>query len=253
MPAPALGTALITGAGVRIGRAIALELAHNGYDLVLHGNRSRAALEDLAQEITALGRVAKILTRDLSDPQGTPDLMAEASALWGPIRVLVNNASVFFDDRIGQVTAQQFLTHLSINLLAPVLLAQAFAAQLPPDLTGVVINLIDQRVLKPNPQFFTYSLSKAALYSATKTLAQALAPRIRVNGIGPGPTLASIHQSAEDFATECQSTLLGHGTSPKDIAKTVIFLLNSPAITGQMIAVDGGQHLNWQTKDLEEA
>ncbi len=139
---------------------------------------------------------------------------------------------------------------MAINLAAPVFLAQAFARQLPSDETGNIVNIIDQRVLRPNPQFFSYTLSKSALWAATKTMAQGLAPRIRVNAIGPGPALASVYQSAEDFEHEGRSTLLGHGTTPEEIANAVSFILGSPAMTGQMIALDGGQHLLWQTPDI---
>jgi NAD(P)-dependent dehydrogenase (short-subunit alcohol dehydrogenase family) len=167
-----------------------------------------------------------------------------------PVTLLVNCASLFHDDRIDTLTAQSFDAHIAANLRAPVLLAQAFAKALPADRRGLIVNMIDQRVWRLTPQFFSYTLSKAALWAATQTMAQALAPRIRVNGIGPGPTLPSIHQSAEQFAAEASSVLLGHGASPEEIAGALGYLIDAPSVTGQMIAVDGGQHLAWRTPDI---
>ncbi|MEZ5849914.1 MAG: SDR family oxidoreductase [Hyphomicrobiaceae bacterium] len=172
------------------------------------------------------------------------------AARLGPLTCLVNNAAVFLDDRMGTIDAAQWDRQHAINLRAPVLLAQAFAAQLPEGADGLVVNMIDQRVWKPTPQFFSYGVAKAGLWAATRTMAQALAPRIRVNAIGPGPVLRSVHQSEADFAQEQAATPLGRGTSGEEIARAVRFLIDAPAMTGQMIALDGGQHLAWRTPDI---
>jgi NAD(P)-dependent dehydrogenase (short-subunit alcohol dehydrogenase family) len=177
-------------------------------------------------------------------------LVGQAAQALGPVTLLINNASVFEDDRIETLAPASWRAHMEINLHAPLMLTQAFAAQLPGDLQGQIINLLDQRVWNPNPQFFTYSLSKAALWAATQTLAQALAPRIRVNGIGPGPTLPSVHQSAEMFAAEAAHVLLERRAEPADIVAAALYLIDAGSVTGQMIAVDGGQHLSWRTPDI---
>ena len=174
----------------------------------------------------------------------------EAAAALGPLTVLVNNASVFLDDRVGALGRETWDAHLEVNLRAPLVLAEAFAAQAPDG--SCIVNLLDQRVLRPNPQFFSYAVSKAGLWFATRTLAQALAPRIRVNGVGPGPTLPSIHQSPAQFEAEATHTPLGRRATPRDIAAAVLYLIDAPGVTGQMIAVDGGQHLAWRTPDIVE-
>jgi NAD(P)-dependent dehydrogenase (short-subunit alcohol dehydrogenase family) len=245
---PVNGAALVTGAARRVGRTLALRLAAEGYDVAVHANTSRHEAEAVCEEIRALGRKAVCVTADLSTTRDFAPLMAEASAALGPLSVLVNNASTFRDDRVGTLSADLWDDHLSTNLRAPVLLAEAFAAQAPDG--SLIVNLIDQRVLKPNPQFFSYSLSKAGLWFATRTLAQALAPRIRVNGIGPGPTLASIHQDPAEFAAEAATVPLGRGTTPDELAEALLYFLRAPSVTGQMLCLDGGQHLAWQTPDL---
>jgi NAD(P)-dependent dehydrogenase (short-subunit alcohol dehydrogenase family) len=166
------------------------------------------------------------------------------------VTLLINNASVFEDDRVESFDADSWRSHMEVNLHAPLVLAQTFAAALPPDRSGQIINLLDQRVWNPNPQFFTYSLSKAALWAATRTLAQALAPRIRVNGIGPGPTLPSVHQNGGMFEAEAANVLLQRRAEPADIAAAALYLIDAGSVTGQMIAVDGGQHLSWRTPDI---
>jgi NAD(P)-dependent dehydrogenase (short-subunit alcohol dehydrogenase family) len=176
-------------------------------------------------------------------------LVAEAAA-FGPVTLLVNNASTFEDDRIGKLTQAGWDAHLDVNLRAPVMLAQAMADQLPDAQGGLVVNLIDQRVWRPNPQFFSYSVSKAGLWWATQTLAQALAPRVRVNAIGPGPTLASTHQAAGEFEDEAAATPLGRPVAASEIAAALRYLIDAPSVTGQMIAVDAGQHLAWRTPDI---
>jgi NAD(P)-dependent dehydrogenase (short-subunit alcohol dehydrogenase family) len=237
-------TVLITGGARRIGRAIALSMADAGFDVAVHYRSSRADADELVAAIEAKGRRARAFQADLARHGDVMDLVPAVVARLASPTVLVNNASEFLVDTLATLTDTRWNTHLDINLKAPVFLAQALAAHLPPGTDGHVINIIDQRVLKLTPEFFSYTLSKAGLWTATKTLAQALAPRVRVNAIGPGPVLRSVHQSEAAFAAEEASTLLGHGSTPEEIAAAVQFLLSAPAITGQMITLDGGQHLS---------
>ncbi|CAN5301173.1 SDR family oxidoreductase [soil metagenome] len=242
------GAALVTGGGRRIGRAIGLTLAKAGFDVAIHYRSDAGEAEAVAGEIRALGRRAAIVQADLTDEAQVRALIPSVVAALGPLSVLVNNASVFEDDRVGALGRDTWDLHLDTNLRAPVVLAEAFAAQAPDG--SAIVNLLDQRVLKPDPRFFSYALSRNGLWWATRTLAQALAPRIRVNGVGPGPTLASIHQSAEEFAAEAAGTLLQRPGNPEAIAAAVLWLVDADLVTGQMIAVDGGQHLGWQTPDI---
>jgi NAD(P)-dependent dehydrogenase (short-subunit alcohol dehydrogenase family) len=244
------GAALVTGGAKRIGRAICLELAAAGFDVAIHHRDSEDAAARLADEITALGRRAVCLSADLADSEATRALIGRAVEALGPLSVLVNNASVFADDRLESLTGESWASHMEVNLHAPILLTQAFAAQAPDG--SVVVNILDQRVLKPDPRFFSYGLSKSALWVATRTMAQALAPRIRVNGVGPGPTLPSVHQAAGEFEAEARATPLQRAGSPEAIADAVRWLVDAGQVTGQMIAVDGGQHLAWQTPDIVE-
>ena len=244
------GAALVTGGAKRIGRAICLELAAAGFDVAIHHRDSEDAAARLADEITALGRRAVCLSADLADAGTTRALIGRAVEALGPLSVLVNNASVFADDRLESLTGESWASHMEVNLHAPILLAQAFAAQAPDG--SAIINILDQRVLKPDPRFFSYGLSKSALWVATRTMAQALAPRIRVNGVGPGPTLPSVHQAAGEFEAEARATPLQRAGSPEAIADAVRWLVDAGQVTGQMIAVDGGQHLAWQTPDIVE-
>ena len=237
------GWALVTGAARRIGRALALTAARAGYDVVVHHHSTDAG--DTVQAIEALGRQARAVQADLDDPAA-----CRALAGGGDLTLLVNSASLFNDDRIQTLTPEGWDAAMAANLRAPVLLSQAFAAALPAGAEGLIVNLIDQRVLKPTPQFFSYAVSKAALWAATQMLAQALAPRIRVNGIAPGPTLRSIHQSEAAFDAERSAVLLGHGASPEEIGQALAYLIDARSVTGQMIAVDGGQHLAWRTPDI---
>lgn len=246
---PPRGVALITGSARRIGRALATALAQAGFDIVAHHHQSHDEVQTLCASLHAVGRRAVALEADLSQEAQASGLIERAQAL-GPVTVLVNNAALFEDDRIETLSADLWRRHMAINLHAPILLSQSFAAALPASMTGVIINLLDQRVLRPNPQFFSYGLSKAALWSATQTMAQALAPRIRVNGIGPGPTLPSIHQSTAQFLAEAQATPLSHAVDPEQIAAAALYLIDACCVTGQMIAVDGGQHLAWRTPDV---
>jgi NAD(P)-dependent dehydrogenase (short-subunit alcohol dehydrogenase family) len=247
------GVALVTGASRRIGRSLALALAGAGYDLAIHVRRDDQDAEALADEMVGRGGRAGVVCADLADEAQTRTLIARTAATLGPVTLLVNNASLFHDDRLETADRASWDAHMDTNLRAPIVLAQAFAAGLDPALPdgqAVILNIIDQRVLKPNPQFFSYSLAKGALWTATKMMAQALAPRIRVNAIGPGPTLASIHQDAASFAAEAAAVPLGRGADVSDICTAALYLVDARAVTGQMIAVDGGQHLAWRTPDI---
>ena len=225
-------------------------MAGAGFDVALHCHTSCAEAESAAAEIAALGRRAEVLQADLADEPETRGLVTAARQALGPVTLLINNASVFEDDRIETLASDIWRANMEVNLHAPLVLSQSFAAELPQDRTGLIINILDQRVWNPNPQFFSYSLSKAALWMATRTLAQALAPRIRVNGIGPGPTLPSIHQTPEMFQAEAEHTPLQRRATPADITAAALYLIDAPSVTGQMIAVDGGQHLAWLTPDI---
>ncbi len=245
--------ALVTGGGRRIGRTICLVLAEAGYDVAVHHRAAPEAAGEVVARIQALGREAAPVAADLTDETQVAGLIPRVAEALGPVTLLVNCASLFEDDRVGGLERGRWDAHLQTNLRAPVLLTEAFAAHLPadiPDGAASVVNILDQRVFKPNPQFFSYTLSKSALLTATRMLAQALAPRIRVNGVGPGPTLASIHQDAGEFARETAAVPLGRGSTPEEIAEAVLYLARARAVTGQMIAVDSGQHLAWRTPDI---
>lgn len=236
-------TALITGAARRIGRAIARDLAAHGWRVCIHYRRSREEAERLAEEIRADGGGAAALAGNLADGEEVRSLIARCAETLGTPTCLINNASEFFLDTISSLTPADWNTHLDINLKAPVFLAQALYLALPDGVEGNVINIIDQRVWRPTPQFFSYTISKAGLWTATQTLAQAMAPRVRVNAIGPGPVLKSVHQTDKDFADETAATLLKRGPTLEEIAAAVRFILASPSMTGQLITLDGGQHL----------
>jgi NAD(P)-dependent dehydrogenase (short-subunit alcohol dehydrogenase family) len=237
--------ALVTGAGRRIGRAIAADLAAAGFAVALHYSRSADEVHALAAEIAGHGGCAVPLQADLSVEAEVATLVGRAAEALGPLGLLVNNASTFERDDVHDATRAGWDLHLDVNLRAPFVLSQAFAAALTEDAEGVIVNLLDQRVWNLTPHFITYTISKAGLWTLTQTLALALAPRIRVAGIGPGPALASVRQSAEQFAAQCASTPLGIGTSPAEIVRALRFILSSPSFTGQMLALDGGQHLQW--------
>lgn len=245
-----LPAALITGAGRRIGRQIALDLAAQGYRVAVHYNHSIQDAEQVVAEIINSGGQAIPVQGDLADPAAPQVLMDATTKALGPIGILINNASRFESDEMGSVTLASWSEHMDTNLRAPVFLAQSFAQALPHDMQGNIINIVDQRVWKLNPRFFSYTLSKAALWDVTRTLAQALAPRIRVNAIGPGPALPSPRMDQSEFDKQARLTLLERGTSPQEISDTVAFLLSAKAMTGQMIVLDGGQHLVWQTPDV---
>jgi NAD(P)-dependent dehydrogenase (short-subunit alcohol dehydrogenase family) len=241
---------LVTGAARRIGRALALAAARAGFDVAIHAREADADSESLTAEITGLGRRAAVVTGDLTDDAALSNLVPEAVSAIGRLGLLVNNASLFEDDRLQGLSGASLDAHLAANLRAPILLTQAFAAQAEGG--GLVVNIVDQRVWRPTPQYFSYAVSKAALWQATIMSAQALAPAIRVNAIGPGPTLASIHQSPADFAAEAARIPLEREASPDEIAAALTYLIDAASVTGQMIAVDGGQHLAWRTPDILE-
>ncbi len=247
---PAPRTALVTGAARRIGAAIARDLGRHGWAVALHCHTSRLETEAVAAEIRANGGRAEVVVADLADPAALEGVMAQATEPLGPIGLLINNASEFEPDEVGALDPARFERHLRVDLVSPCLLADAWLAQLPPDMAGHVVNVVDQRVLRLTPKFFSYTLAKSALWTATRTMAQALAPRIRVNAIGPGPSFANTRQTAEDFARQSAAVPLGRGPAPDEFGATVRFLVDTPSITGQMICLDGGQHLAWETPDV---
>ena len=244
---------LVTGAGRRLGRAIALDLAAHGWTVGVHYLSSRDDADTVVQEITDAGGTAGAVQADLADLADTRSLVTRAAGAIGPLTCLINNASLFEMDTVETVTPESWHAHLDINLRAPALLTQAFAAQLPADADGNVINILDQRVWRLTPYFLSYTAAKSGLWALTRTTAMGLAPRIRVNAIGPGPTLPSTRQSDEQFEAQCRSTPLGRGASPAEICAAVRFILDMPSMTGQMIALDGGQHLAWKPADSDNA
>lgn len=247
---PTAPIAVITGGSSRIGRAMAEDLASHGWQLVLHAYQHGKQASALAEQLRSTGAAVEVVTADLTDIKELTGFMDQASAPFGLPDILINNASIFEDDGIGSLDPARYDAHFNIHTRAPVFLADAFAAKLPEDRTGLIVNIVDQRVWKLTPQAFSYTLSKAALWTATQTLAQALAPRIRVNAIGPGPSFKNIRQTAEEFDKQCRSVPLGHGPDPAEFGRTIRFLWESRSVTGQMIAIDGGQHLAWATDDV---
>ncbi len=237
--------ALVTGAGKRIGRAVALRLGREGFAVAVHYNASADSAEAVAEEIRTGGGTALALKADLSDEAETEGLVRRAGEALGPLGVLVNNASTFEMDTVETATRQSWDHHLEPNLRAPFVLIQRFARQLPEAAEGCIVNLLDQRVWNLTPYFVSYTVAKTGLWTLTRTMALALAPRIRVNAIGPGPTLPSLHQTEAQFRRQCEAMPLRRGTSPEQVADAVRFLLAAPAMTGQMLALDGGQHLGW--------
>lgn len=238
--------ALVTGGARRLGRAIAQDLAQAGWPVAVHYQSSEADARSLVADIEAAGGRAAAVRADLSDVGALPVLIEDCTKALGPVTCLVNNAACFTWDWPDKFDEAGWTQHQDVNLRAPVFLTQAFAKALLGGMEGNVINLIDQKVLALNPHYFTYTIAKSALWTATRTFAQALAPQIRVNAIAPGPVLPFEGQSDEDFARECHDTLLKRPVPLDDITATVRFLLATRSITGQMIALDGGRHLNWR-------
>jgi NAD(P)-dependent dehydrogenase (short-subunit alcohol dehydrogenase family) len=244
------GVALVTGGAKRIGRAIALALAGDGWDVAVHYSRSAAEASDTVRAIEALGRRAVALDCDLADAASVRALPARCAQALGPLCCVVNNASLFEYDSAADFSPELLARVNAVNVAAPVLLAQALAAQLPEGSQGVVINLLDQKLFNPNPDFLSYTLSKSALKEATVLLARALAPRVRVVGIAPGITLPSGEQSDAGFAAAHVKTPLGRSSTPDDIAQAVVYAVRAPAITGTTLLVDGGQHLVPSDRDV---
>ena len=250
MPEPSIlptvpRAALVTGAAQRIGCALALELARLGFAVAIHCRRSRAEADALAAEIAQAGGKAVVLPADLADEAEAQMLVARATDALGPLGVLVNNASLFERDEALTVTRASWDAHLETNLRAPFVLSQNFARRLGADCDGIIVNLVDQRVWNLTPHFVSYTVSKAGLWTLTQTLALAFAPRIRVNAIGPGPVLPSLRQTPDQFARQVASVPLRRAPSLDEIAGALRFILTTPSLTGQMVALDGGQHLNW--------
>jgi NAD(P)-dependent dehydrogenase (short-subunit alcohol dehydrogenase family) len=243
-------TALVTGAARRIGRAIALALARDGWDVAVHYATSRDDAQRVVAEIEQLGRRAVAVNRDLAVEAGVRSLLDECAHELGPVTCVVNNASLFEHDDAVTFGAEHLVRAMRMNLVAPLLLAQALHARLPVDGRGVVVNLLDQKLANPNPDFLSYTLSKAALHEATTLLAMALAPRVRVVGVAPGLTLLSAGQSTEGFERAHMRTPLGRSSTPEDIAQAVVYLVRADAVTGTTLYVDGGQHLAASERDV---
>ncbi len=244
--------ALVTGGAQRIGKVIALTLARAGYAVAVHARHSRIEAEKLCADITRNGGRAAVVLGDLADHEAVIRLIPDARALLGPLALLVNNANEFAYDEIGRLDRGSFDRQMAVGLRAPLFLAEAFATQAPTDGSASIVNLLDQRVYRQIPRFFSYGLAKSALFSATGMLAQALAPNVRVNAVAPGPTLPSQLQAPGDFARQQRALPLARGPNPQDIADAILFLAGANSVTGETIAVDGGQHLSWQTPDEAE-
>lgn len=242
-------TALVTGAGRRIGRAIAEDLAAHGFAVALHANRSLTSAEETAAAIRAAGGTARAFAADLADADAATGLAGAVVAALGPFDLLVNNASLFEFDSAGAFDPVLFDRHMAVHVKAPALIAAAMARALPADADGLIVNIADQRVRRLTPAFFSYTLSKAAMWTATQTMAMAYAPRIRVNAIGPGPTLPSPRQAQADFDAQVAAIPLKRGPTLAEIGETIRYLYAARSVTGQLIALDGGQHLAWQTPD----
>jgi NAD(P)-dependent dehydrogenase (short-subunit alcohol dehydrogenase family) len=246
----ATATALVTGGAKRIGRAIVEDLATHGFAVAIHCNRSRIEADALAAAINASGGRAAVVAADLTDMDAVGDLVGQAQAALGPLSLLVNNASLFEDDSVLDFDWRAWDRHFAVHVKAPALLAQNFARALPEGQEGLIVNMIDQRVWRPTPRYFSYALSKSTLWTATQMMAQALGPRIRVNAIGPGPTLKNTRQDDSDFAAQVDGLILKRGPELPEFGATIRYLWEARSVTGQMIALDGGQHLAWQTPDV---
>ena len=247
-----LKTALVTGGARRIGKAIVDDLAAQGFAVAIHANTSLDEAEAMADTIRRQGGTAVALAADLSGTAATERLIAEATEGIGPLGLLVNNASLFKPDSLDALDPDLWDRHFNVHVRAPSILVRDFERQLPAANSGLVVNIVDQRVWNPTPRYYSYTLSKAALWMATRTMAQALAPSIRVNAIGPGPSLPNERQDPRDFQQQVEGLILKTGPRLDEFGRTVRYLFESPSITGQMIALDGGQHLAWETPDVAE-
>ena len=254
--------ALVTGAGARLGQAMALYLGKRGFDVAVHFAGSEAGAKETVEQLAAMGRKGVALQADLLDEEATQSLVARAvNGLGGPLTCLVNNASVFEYDNIATGTRASWDRHIESNLRAPFVLTQAFAAQAPepviegpwdePTAQALIVNMVDQRVLKLTPEFMTYTIAKMGLWALTRTSAQGLAPKVRVNAIGPGPTMQGVRQSNEHFAAQRAATIMQRGADASDVTHALGYFLDAPSVTGQLICVDGGQHLGWKTPDVQ--
>lgn len=254
------GCALVTGGARRLGRAMVEDLARNGWAVAIHCNGSTEDAEALAHALRAAGGRAEVVQADLMDEAASDALIPRAAeAMGGPLTLLVNNASIFEHDAMGAMTRRSWDRAVETNLRAPMVLSQAFAAQAPraeidadglPRARACIVNMIDQRVLKPTPEFMSYGVAKAGLWAFTRMAAQGLAPHVRVNGIGPGPTMQGVRQSANHFNAQRAATPLERGASPRDMCDGLRYILSADGFTGQMLALDGGQHLAWRTPDV---
>ena len=242
--------ALVTGGAKRLGRAIAIDLARHGFAVAIHYNGSRDEAEALAADIRDEGGRAAILPGDLRDAQAAGALIDAAMAALGPLGLVVNNASLFEDDSATDFDEAVWDANFAVHVKAPAIIARSFAGSLADNHEGLIVNIIDQRVWRLTPRFFSYTLSKSALWTATRTMAQGFAPRIRVNAIGPGPTLANDRQDHVDFERQTEALLLEHGPDLAEFGATIRYLWEARSVTGQMIALDGGQHLAWETPDV---
>ncbi len=245
-------TALVTGSGKRLGLAIAEDLARHGFAVAIHANGSMAEARQAADRLCGEGLTARAFQANLRDSADAERLIQDVGAALGPISLLVNNASVFLADEASSFDSATYDAHFDLHVKAPLVLGAAFVRQLPPGQHGLIVNIIDQRVLALTPRFFTYTLSKSALWTATKTMAQAFAPQVRVNAIGPGPTVRSERQQESDFQAQIDRLPLERGPQLGEFGRTIRFLFDTPSITGQMVALDGGQHLTWKFPGDEE-
>tara|TARA_R110002126_G_scaffold30259_4_gene98933 strand:+ start:52854 stop:53636 length:783 start_codon:yes stop_codon:yes gene_type:complete len=254
-------TALVTGAGARLGRAMALYLGARGYDVAVHYNTSSKGADDVVAALEAMGQRGAAVQADLLNEDETQSLFSRAvAALGAPITCLVNNASIFDDDRVTTATSESWDRHIGSNLRAPFILTQAMARQGLAPLTdengepkarGLIVNMLDQRVRNLTPEFMTYTIAKMGLWAMTQTTAQALAPAIRVNAIGPGPTLQGTHQTAEIFAKQRKRAILERGANPDDITAALGYFIDASSVTGQLLCTDGGEHLVWKTPEAQ--
>jgi NAD(P)-dependent dehydrogenase (short-subunit alcohol dehydrogenase family) len=243
-------TALVTGGARRIGAAIVRDLASHGWAVAIHCNTSVAEANALAGDIQKAGGEATVVRADLADQRALARIVPETVAALGPLSLLVNNASVFMKDRFGELHQNVWQKQFDTNLRAPVFLAEAFATQVPGNVEGNIVNIIDQRVLKLTPVMPSYTLTKAALWAATQTMAQALAPKIRVNGIGPGPTFPNPYAKDPGMTKEIAGLPLLRPVDPADFGRAIRFIVDTPSMTGQLLLLDSGQHISWKTRDI---